>query len=45
MYEIEEKFGFDGSEMMVMNEDGVEIDSIEVIRDNDKFYFVEKIII
>ncbi|CAH2078284.1 unnamed protein product [Thlaspi arvense] len=36
-----EKFGFDGSEMMVTNEDGAEIDSIEVIRDNDKLYFVE----
>lgn len=31
--------------MMVTNEDGAEIDSIEVIRDNDKLYFVEKIII
>ncbi|KFK28793.1 hypothetical protein AALP_AA7G048900 [Arabis alpina] len=36
-----EKFGFDGSETMVTNEDGAEIDSIEVIRDNDKLYFVE----
>ncbi|CAD5328694.1 unnamed protein product [Arabidopsis thaliana] len=35
-----EKFGFDGSETMVTNEDGAEIDSIEVIRDNDKLYFV-----
>ncbi|KAF2585716.1 hypothetical protein F2Q70_00034837 [Brassica cretica] len=41
----EEKLGFNGSEMMVTNEDGAEIDSIEVIRDNDKLYFVEKIII
>ncbi|KAF3534687.1 hypothetical protein DY000_02037799 [Brassica cretica] len=40
-----EKLGFNGSEMMVTNEDGAEIDSIEVIRDNDKLYFVEKIII
>ncbi|ESQ55134.1 hypothetical protein EUTSA_v10024449mg [Eutrema salsugineum] len=39
------KFGFDGSETMVTNEDGEEIDSIEVIRDNDKLYFVEDKII
>lgn len=45
MHETDEKLGFDGSEMMVTNEDGAEIDSIEVIRDNDKLYFVEKIII
>ncbi|KAL0699161.1 hypothetical protein Bca4012_055283 [Brassica carinata] len=31
-----EKFGFDGSKTMVTNEDGDEIDSIEVIRDSDK---------
>lgn len=41
-----EKFGFDGSETtIVTNEDGAEIDSIEVIRDNDKLYFVENKII
>ncbi|CAA7031015.1 unnamed protein product [Microthlaspi erraticum] len=40
-----EKFGFDGSETTVTNEDGAEIDSIEVIRDNDKLYFVENKII
>ncbi|KAL0873592.1 hypothetical protein Bca101_023297 [Brassica carinata] len=45
VYNVEERFGFDGREMMVTNEDGAEVDSIEVIRDNDKLYFVEKIII
>lgn len=40
-----EKYGFDGSETMVTNEDGAEIDSIEVIRDNDKLYFIENKII
>ncbi|KAF8114960.1 hypothetical protein N665_0030s0009 [Sinapis alba] len=37
-----EKFGFDGSKTMVTNEDGDEIDSIEVIRDSDKLYFMEQ---
>ncbi|KAJ4880863.1 Potassium channel AKT2/3 [Raphanus sativus] len=37
-----EKFGFDGSKTMVTNEDGDEIDSIEVIRDGDKLYFMEQ---
>lgn len=41
VHKIGEKFGFGGNETMVTNEDGAEIDSIEVIRDNDKLYFVE----
>ncbi|XP_031285395.1 potassium channel AKT2/3 [Pistacia vera] len=36
-----EKFGFDASNAMVTNEEGSEIDSIEVIRDNDKLFIVE----
>ncbi|KAJ0078308.1 hypothetical protein Patl1_37159 [Pistacia atlantica] len=36
-----EKFGFDASNAMVTNEEGSEIDSIEVIRDNDKLFLVE----
>lgn len=42
MYKTGEKFGFDGSKTMVTNEDGDEIDSIEVIRDSDKLYFMEQ---
>ncbi|CAN8325574.1 unnamed protein product [Cochlearia groenlandica] len=37
-----EKFGLDGSKTMVTNEDGAEIDCIQVIRDNDKLYFMVK---
>lgn len=33
-----EKFGFDASNARVTNEEGAEIDSIEVIRDNDKLF-------
>ncbi|GJX73418.1 potassium channel AKT2/3 [Tanacetum coccineum] len=33
-----EKFGFDTTNAVVTNEDGAEIDSIEVIRDNDKLF-------
>ncbi|KAF5733502.1 potassium channel AKT2/3 [Tripterygium wilfordii] len=36
-----EKFGFDASNAMVTNEEGAEIDSIEVIRDNDKLFIVD----
>lgn len=36
-----EKFGFDAKDAMVTNEEGAEIDSIDVIRDNDKLFFVE----
>ncbi|XAR56341.1 hypothetical protein NMG60_11036789 [Bertholletia excelsa] len=36
-----EKFGFDARNALVLDEQGAEIDSIEVIRDNDKLYLVE----
>ncbi|KAK7302414.1 hypothetical protein RJT34_13303 [Clitoria ternatea] len=36
-----EKFRFDAKDAMVTNEEGAEIDSIDVIRDNDKLYFFE----
>ncbi|KAK9286768.1 hypothetical protein L1049_015172 [Liquidambar formosana] len=36
-----EKFGFDARNAMVTNEEGAEIDSIEVIRDNDKIFIAE----
>lgn len=42
MYNTGEKFGFDGGKTMVTNGDGDEIDSIEVIRDSDKLYFMEQ---
>lgn len=35
------KFGFDAEKALVLNEEGSEIDSIEVMRDNDKVYIVE----
>ncbi|KAK7246870.1 hypothetical protein RIF29_41740 [Crotalaria pallida] len=35
-----EKFGFDEKDVMVTDEEGAEIDSIDVIRDNDKLFFV-----
>ncbi|KAL8535985.1 hypothetical protein ACS0TY_011575 [Phlomoides rotata] len=38
-----EKFGFDGANAVVTNEEGAEIDSIEVIRDNDKLFIVHEI--
>ncbi|KAK2662360.1 hypothetical protein Ddye_000934 [Dipteronia dyeriana] len=36
-----EKLGFDARNAMVTDEEGAEIDSIEVIRDNDKLFIVE----
>ncbi|ESW20514.1 hypothetical protein PHAVU_006G215700 [Phaseolus vulgaris] len=36
-----EKFGFDAKDAMVTNEEGAEIESIDVIRDNDKLFFIE----
>ncbi|XP_012568654.1 potassium channel AKT2/3 isoform X2 [Cicer arietinum] len=36
-----EKFGFDARDAVVTNEEGAEIDCIDVIRDNDKLFFVE----
>ncbi|XP_057494473.1 potassium channel AKT2/3-like isoform X2 [Actinidia eriantha] len=36
-----EKFGFDARNALVLDGQGAEIDSIEVIRDNDKLYIVE----
>ncbi|KAL6010652.1 hypothetical protein ACLOJK_001089 [Asimina triloba] len=35
-----EKFGFDASDAVVANEEGSEVDSIEVIRDNDKLFII-----
>lgn len=36
-----EKFGFDATNAVVTDEDGAEIDSVEVIRDNDKLFIGE----
>lgn len=36
-----EKFGIDAKDATVTNEEGAEIDSIDVIRDNDKLFFVD----
>ncbi|KAF2319841.1 hypothetical protein GH714_019571 [Hevea brasiliensis] len=36
-----EKFGFDARNAMVTDEEGSEVDSIEVVRDNDKLFIVE----
>ncbi|KAL3326117.1 hypothetical protein AABB24_037023 [Solanum stoloniferum] len=36
-----QKFGFEAKDALVTNEEGAEIDSVEVIRDNDKLYIVE----
>ncbi|XP_059297144.1 potassium channel AKT2/3-like isoform X1 [Lycium ferocissimum] len=36
-----QKFGFDAKDALVTDEQGAEIDSVEVIRDNDKLYIVE----
>ncbi|KAK7853336.1 potassium channel akt2/3 [Quercus suber] len=36
-----QKFGFDARNALVMDGEGAEIDSIEVIRDNDKLFIVE----
>lgn len=38
---IGEKFGFDARKTTVTDEGGAEIDSIDVIRDNDKLFIVE----
>ncbi|MQM14323.1 hypothetical protein Taro_047252 [Colocasia esculenta] len=35
------KFGVDVQGAMIVNDEGAEVDSIEVIRDNDKLYIVE----
>ncbi|XP_022149247.1 potassium channel AKT2/3, partial [Momordica charantia] len=35
-----EKFGFDARNALLTNEEGSEIDSIDVIRDNDKLFFI-----
>ncbi|KAK6136509.1 hypothetical protein DH2020_029745 [Rehmannia glutinosa] len=35
------KFGFDATNALLTNEEGAEIDSIEVVRDNDKLFIVE----
>ncbi|KAL3515636.1 hypothetical protein ACH5RR_022538 [Cinchona calisaya] len=37
-----EKFGFDATNAVVINEDGAEIDSIELIRDNDKIFILDQ---
>ncbi|KAF2319843.1 hypothetical protein GH714_019586 [Hevea brasiliensis] len=39
--ELCEKFGFDARNAMVTDEEGSEVDSIEVVRDNDKLFIVE----
>ncbi|CAN4108107.1 unnamed protein product [Withania somnifera] len=36
-----QKFGFDAANALVWDQEGSEIDSIEVIRDNDKLFIVE----
>ncbi|XP_058091177.1 potassium channel AKT2 isoform X2 [Magnolia sinica] len=36
-----EKFGFDASNTVVVNEEGSDVDSIEVIRDNDKLFIIK----
>ncbi|XP_020261938.1 potassium channel AKT2 isoform X2 [Asparagus officinalis] len=38
---IGDKFRVDGKNTVITNEDGAEIDSIEVIRDNDRLFIVE----
>lgn len=35
------KFGIDVQGTIIVNDEGAEVDSIEVIRDNDKLYIVE----
>lgn len=37
-----EKLGFNTMNATVTNEEGAEVDSVEVIRDNDKLFFIEK---
>lgn len=41
MFLAGKKFGFDATNSVVMNEEGAEIDNVEVIRDNDKVFIVE----
>ncbi|KAI3991020.1 hypothetical protein MKX01_026204 [Papaver californicum] len=36
-----EKLGFDASNAVITNEEGAEIDSVEVIRDNDRLFIAE----
>ncbi|PON52584.1 Voltage dependent potassium channel [Parasponia andersonii] len=36
-----EKYGLNARKLMITNEEGAEIDSIEVIRDNDKLFIVD----
>ncbi|XP_042507547.1 potassium channel AKT2/3 [Macadamia integrifolia] len=38
-----EKLGFDARNAIIMNEEGAGIDSIEVIRDNDKLFIVNEV--
>lgn len=37
-----EKFGFEARNAMITDEEGAEIDSVEVIRDNDRIFIVEE---
>lgn len=37
-----EKLGFSTMNAVVTNEEGAEVDCIEVIRDNDKLFFIEE---
>lgn len=37
-----EKFGFDARNATIIDGEGAEIDSIDVIRDNDKIFLVEE---
>lgn len=37
-FETGEKFGFDPGNVIITDEEGAEIDCIEVIRDNDKLF-------
>ncbi|KAM0946329.1 putative cyclic nucleotide-binding domain, potassium channel, voltage-dependent, EAG/ELK/ERG [Dioscorea sansibarensis] len=39
---VGEKFGIDASNKIVTNEEGAEIDCIEVIRDNDRLFIVDE---
>lgn len=40
MFLAGEKFGFDATDAFLTDEEGAIIDSIEVIRDNDKLFIV-----
>lgn len=37
-----EKLGFGTTDLMVVDETGAEIDSMEVIRDNDKLFIIKE---